>query len=353
MTTCAFGLLAVIAIGLIGATLLPFIETKWWFVRLLDFPRVLFGLGLVLAALALAPFAGRFPRATLTLELGVLAALGTNAAVLWPYRPGQRAVAADCPVERTLSVMIANVQLGNRDAAPLLDTVAREKPDLFLAMETNEWWDKALAPVARDMPNEVKKITGSYYGIHFFSRLPVVDPEIRFFADRDTPAVVTGVTMRDGEGVRFVGLHPKPPLPGQSSLGRDAELYAAGRMLRREPGPALLAGDLNATPWEAAVARMRRIAGLADPRRGFGYVASWDTKRVWTRWPLDNIFNRGGFDLLSLERFAPFGSDHFPYMVRFCRNAGATAAPPAPESAGDEAAVNEAFAGAGVRGTGP
>ncbi|MCJ2062761.1 hypothetical protein MKK63_08575 [Methylobacterium sp. J-088] len=56
--------------------------------------------------------------------------------------------------------------------------------------------------------------------------------EIRHLAGQDTPAVVTGVTLRTGEVVDFVGIHPKPPQPWQSARGRDAQLYAAAAVLR-------------------------------------------------------------------------------------------------------------------------
>lgn len=351
--TAAFWLVAVVAVALMAVTVLPFIHTTWWVIRLMAFPRLLFGIGLMVVALALLPFVRRRPKATGALVLGVLAALATNAVVLWPYRPHAGGAAATCPADRTLSVMIANVQLGNREAGPLLAALADQKPDLFLAMETDAWWDQALRPVGADMPHAVQKITGSYYGIHFFSRLPLVDPTIHAFAGRDTPSVVTGITLRNGETVTFVGMHPRPPLPGQSSAGRDAELYAAGQLLRDKAGPALLAGDLNATPWGQAIERMRRVAGLEDPRRGYGYVASWNAKVWWARWPLDNIVDRGGFDTVSLQRLGAFGSDHFPYIVRLCRRTGATSPPPGPESDDDREAIGDARSRVGLQPSSP
>ena len=333
---------------LTAASVLPFVDTKWWVIRLMDFPRVLYMVGLITAAVALLPFLRRFTWATMVLLGMAAAAFVTNAAILWPYFSNGGTAVASCPAERTFSVMIANVELGNRESAPLLTSVAEQKPDLFLAMETDDWWDKALQPLAAAMPHTVQKITGSYYGIHVFSRLPLVDPEIHAFANRDTPSVVTGVTLRTGETVTFIGMHPKPPLPGQSSLGRDAELYAAGEMLRDKAPPAILAGDLNAVPWEQSMERMRRIAGLVDPRRGYGYVASWNAKRWWAKWPLDNIFDRGGFNVISLERLAPFGSDHYPYIVRFCREPLSSFAKPAPNGDGDREDIGAAFKDAGV-----
>ena len=345
------GLLCVLGIAvaaLAAATFLPFVYTKWWFVRLMDFPRVLYMIGLVALGLTLLTFLRRFTWTTLVLLSAVAASLVTNVVILWPYRPSGDTTVANCPAERTLSIMIANVELGNRESAPLLKAVAEQKPDLFLAMEIDDWWDKALQPIAADMPHTVQKITGSYYGIHFFSRLPLVDPTIHVFANRDTPSVVAGVTLRNGETVTFIGMHPKPPIPGQSSLGRDAELYAAGQMLRDKAPPAIVAGDLNAVPWEQAVERMRRIAGLVDPRRGYGYVASWNAKRWWAKWPLDNIFDRGGFGVLSLERLDAFGSDHYPYTVRLCRETSSPSEKPAPVGEDDREAIDAAFKDTGI-----
>lgn len=97
---------------------------------------------------------------------------------------------------------------------------------------------------------------------------------IRHLAGQDTPAIVTGVTLRSGETVDFVGIHPKPPQAWQSARARDAQLYAAADVLRMRVEPGILAGDLNATPWEIAVERMARLSGLIDPRQGYGYVAT-------------------------------------------------------------------------------
>lgn len=351
LKSVTIGMLCVCGVAvtaLAAATFLPFVHTKWWLVRLMDFPRVLYIVGLVAVGVALLAFLRRFTWTTVVLLSAVLAALVTNAVILWPYRPSGGTAVASCPAERTLSVMIANVELGNHESAPLLKAVADQKPDLFLAMEIDDWWNAALQPIAADMPQTLEKITGSYYGIRFFSRLPLVDPTIHVFANRDTPSIVTGVTLRTGETVTFIGMHPKPPLPGQSSLGRDAELYAAGQMLRNRASPAILAGDLNAVPWEQAVERMRRIAGIVDPRRGYGYVASWNAKRWWAKWPLDNIFDRGGFGVLSLERLAPFGSDHYPYVVRLCRDTPSIPEKPAPLGEDDRDAINAAFEATGV-----
>lgn len=327
MTRIVHAVLAAVAALLVVASFLPAIRTEWWAIRLLDFPRLQIGIALVVLGLLLAPFARRAPRANGLLVVGIVAAVAAHVVTLWPYRPVGAAVAADCPAEDSLSVMVANVLLGNRTAAPLLRMIDREKPDLLLAMETNAWWDEAFAPLKRTMPFGIQKITGSYYGIHLFSRLPLVDPEIRYLVDDRTPSIVTGVTMPNGDRVDFVGVHPKPPLPWQSALGRDAELYAAALLLRDRKEPGILAGDLNATPWEEAVERSRRVARLIDPRRGYGYVPTFSATSWVASWPLDHVFHQGGFATVSLKRLEAFGSDHYPYVVRLCRRRDVAGAP--------------------------
>ncbi|GJE57728.1 endonuclease/exonuclease/phosphatase family protein [Methylobacterium thuringiense] len=334
------------ATALVACTLLPLVPTEWWAVRLLDFPRLHWAIGLMVVGVGVLLFPSTARWLTGLVLAAVLLALAVNVTILWPYRPDGGGHVEACPADRSLSVLIANVQLGNSNSPGLLDTVGRADPDLFLAMETDAWWDGALDPLRKRMPNVLKRITGSYYGIELYSRLPLVNGEIRHLANRETPAIVTGVTMRTGETIDFIGLHPKPPLPWQSSLGRDAELYAAAGILNERVEPGILAGDLNATPWEIAVERMRRLSGLVDPRRGYGYVATWNAGSSWLRWPLDQIFHEGGFEPVSIERLDAFGSDHFPYLARLCRRTGPPVDPVAPPDASDVTAANDTLAAA-------
>lgn len=340
--------LVLVALALSAASLVPLVPTEWWAVRLLDFPRLPLAFALAAVCLALVPFLRRNPGMTATALALVTCALVVDLWILWPYLPGSTQRIEACPVERKLSVLVANVQLGNRNARPLVEAVEREQPDLFLAMETDAWWDEALTPLRASMPHGLQRITGSYYGINLLSRLPLVNGEVRYLAGQDTPAVVTGVTLRSGEVIDFVGLHPKPPQPWQSARGRDAQLYAAAVVLRERVEPGVIAGDLNATPWEIAVERMMRLSGLIDPRRDRGYVATWNAHSSLWRWPLDHVFHEGGFATVSVERLDAFGSDHFPYLVRLCRRSGEGPAAEMPREAGDVAAANAVLSAAGA-----
>ena len=217
--------------------------------RLLDFPRLPLAAALAAVGIGLLFFLRGAPRSTAPVLAIVVCALVVDVWVLWPYLPTHGLRVDACPAGRRLSVLVANVQLGNRNAKPLVEAVERTEPDLFLAMETDAWWNEALKPVLASMPHALQRITGSYYGIHFFSRLILVNGEIRHLGGQDTPAVVTGVTLRSGEVVDFVGVHPKPPQawavrtrPGRPALRggrRPARPCRAGRPRRRPERHAL------------------------------------------------------------------------------------------------------------------
>ncbi len=333
MSIVAFHFLAAIALAFVAASFLPLIDTYAWWVRMTDFPRLQFGVALVVLAVLLLPFVRLFPKRTATLLLLMGAAVAFHAYVLWPYLPtGTAYRASGCASERSLSVLVANVHLKNEPDGELVRMVRRRRPDLLLTMEIDAGWDRALNVLEDELPYPIQRITGTAFGIHLQSRLPLVSPEIRHLAGQNTPQIVTGVRLRSGEIIQFLGIHPRPPLPSQSALGRDAVLMNAALIARASERSTVLAGDLNATPWEDAVERMQIVAGLVDPREGYGYVPTYDALSWWMAWPLDQVFYQPGFATVSLERLDNFGSDHYAYLVRLCRvPSGQSPAPPAPD----------------------
>ncbi|ROO25974.1 endonuclease/exonuclease/phosphatase family protein [Salinisphaera orenii] len=329
MRLLLFILVVLAGLTLCGASLLPLIDSDRWWVRFADFPRL--QLAILLGALVLVStaFLRRYPKAAASLIVAMLIVIVHHAVVLWPYRPtGSRMAQQNCPTEGRLSVMVANVQLSNNPNGRLLEQVRRAQPDVLLILEANDDWTEALAPLAETMPHRRIHTTGSYFGIALYSRLPLVSPEVRYLAGQNTPQIVTGLELRTGEVVDFLGVHPRPPHPSQSALGRDAVLLKAGLLLRDADRPGVIAGDLNATPWERAVGEMQRLARLVDPRAGYGYLPTYDANSWWMAWPLDHVFYEPGFAVAQLERGARFGSDHYPYIARLCRVEPGRSAPP-------------------------
>ncbi len=323
-------LYAVAALGaaIVIASILPYVPSDRWWVRMADFPRLQLLVAAVTVLAVLLLFGSRASRWRWPLAAALgLAALG-HAITLFPYRPGGGDLIENCPAGQRVSVLVANVLMTNERSEDLFAAIDALDPDLVLALETNRYWARELAQLRPRYPHLVERIGDEYYGLQLYSRLPLSKARIVLPAGLGEPAVSADLRLRSGESVRFLGLHPKPPKPSQSTATRDAQLYAAGLDVRETPVPAIVAGDFNATPWETTVARMRRIGGLIDPRHGYGYIATFDSKSPVMRWPLDHVLHTAGLATVRLARGREFGSDHFPYFAELCRTAEGGEAPP-------------------------
>ena len=296
------------------------IETNAWWVRMTDFPRIHYIIGFLLILGGIA--AAQFMNGKLRLALGLLAlsALIYNESKLAPYLWTGEANKLTCEDADTFSLMLANVKMGNRSANTLLQLVNKHSPDLFLAMETDEWWDDKLAALEGAMPHAAQRITGGYFGMHFFSRLPLSQTEVIFPVEQDAPSLLTNVELPSGRHIRFIGLHPRPPHPGESSTGRDAQLMWAALQARDSKLPNVIGGDLNAVPWEDTVERLQRVGGFIDPREQYGYKATYDANSWFMYWPLDQILHQADLTMTSLEVLSSYGSDHYPVLATLCHS---------------------------------
>ncbi len=306
-------------VPLIALTLLPLVRSGAWWIRIWDYPRL--QLAVLLAATAgaaggLAAWDGAGP-AEWGLIAATLAALGWQVVQIVAYTPlypVESKPAADGS-GRGVRLLIANVLMENRDADRLLAIVADADPDLVLAVETDAWWARALAPLRRDYPHVVAEPRPNTYGMHLFSRLPLRDVEIHHLVRDEIPSVFARVRLASGDWCDLWCLHPEPPQPANDTDERDAELVIVGRRIAGARGPTIVAGDLNDVAWSHTTRLFQRISRLLDPRVGRGMYATYSAKVPVLRWPLDHIFHDDHFRLARLRRLGAFGSDHFPVLV--------------------------------------
>ncbi|NNM27175.1 MAG: endonuclease [Phycisphaerales bacterium] len=308
--------LMILAGIVIVATALPALPCTRWWAQASGFPRPqLVGLGLlVLAALPI------------TLEWGLAAAVVTGLLVLaiaiqlwrilpytrlWRVQAQANDEAADAP---KLSIMIANVQMENRDAAKVRHLIAVQAPDVVLLVEPNEWWSSQLASLETTYPHHVLRPQDNTYGMLLFSKLPLHETEVRELLNEGVPSIRTDLELTDGRRVRLYAVHPPPPMLGhaEDSVPRDAELILVAREVADSTMPTIVAGDLNDVAWSQTTRLFQRLSGLLDPRVGRGMFNSFHAGHVWMRWPLDHIFFSPAFHLRSLQRLPAIGSDHFP-----------------------------------------
>lgn len=342
---------------MVAATLVPLIRSDHWAVRVLDFPR------LQITAVSATVFIvylwmRKDPDAADHVFFGVLAlCLGYQLVRMWPYTPLHRKqvrrITSPDPA-RSLSVLISNVLMTNRDSSKLRALIHRYDPDVILAVETDSWWEQELREFERSHPECLKRPQANTYGMLLYSRLPLVDPQIRTLVQDDVPSIDTGLRLRSNDVVNLRCLHPRPPVPGEStrSTERDAELLLVAEELKGRDGPSLVVGDLNDVAWSHTNGLFQKISGLLDLRIGRGLYSTFNANWPLIRFPVDHAFVSSHFQVETFAVLPHVGSDHFPVFARLVLTAAAPVVNEQPReaTAGDEQEAREKIARAAAIG---
>ena len=315
-----FPIIATLVGLILLATLLPFSRRTEWMIRDLDFPR------LQIAFLALATLAAELTLLdisdadTIALAAVTVACLLYQAWWIFPYTrlyPNEVKAALDVDEAERIRILTANVLAPNHNAEGLLALIREHRPDVFVTLESDDWWQERLDTLEGDYPYSMKCPLDNLYGMHVYSRLALEDTAIQFLVEDDIPSMHALVVLESGRKVRMHFLHPAPPSPTEhdESTERDAELLVVAKSVAGLDTPVVVAGDLNDVAWSVTTRLFRKISGLLDPRIGRGMFNTFHAGIPFLRWPLDHLFHSRHFTLSFIRRLPKFGSDHFPMLV--------------------------------------
>lgn len=314
-------ILLVLAAILLTATLVSLIGTNRGVVRMLDFVREpAIYLAALLAVLAL--FLAR-PRRLLVIAL-LVATIAINLWRIWPYTflaGSSMPLPDDVDGMSCANVLSFNVLQSNDRYGETAALIERSDPDILLLMETDQAWLDALEPQLSRYGYRLDRPLDNRYGMAFATRLEVERAQMVDTIGANTPTLYATLRMDDGARFELIGLHPRPPLPGQTTDTRDASIARAGAQTPEGLGNVLAIGDFNDVPWSSTTRAFVREGGYRDPRAGRGSFASFPADMIALGWPLDQIFIRGGVKVESLEiagSVGSVGSDHRPLLARLC-----------------------------------
>ncbi|MBK1882260.1 endonuclease/exonuclease/phosphatase family protein [Luteolibacter pohnpeiensis] len=309
----------ILALLVIAGTFVPRLRSDIWIVRSWDFPQVQLALVGIFAGagMLICDFQGLWWHGAILILLGL--ALVRLGLVIFPYTrlAKQRVVSGNGKTR--LSVMVSNVLMSNRESEKLIELLRTYEPDLFVALETDQWWVDQLAEVAGDYPHAVELPQDDTYGMLLRSRIPLENAEVEYLVRKNIPSIHFAVELDDGTHVQMHALHPKPPFPDEdtSSTDRDAELMMVGKRVKDHPGPSIVFGDMNDVAWSHTTRLFQRTSSLLDPRMGRGFFSTFHAEHRWMRWPLDHLFVSREFRVCRMERLPYVGSDHFPIFAEF------------------------------------
>lgn len=320
-----FGLLAVIALS---ATLIPFIPTRQWYIRIFDYPRLQ---TFVIAVAALAwyfTFYFKRGRRGYLFVLMFFIVIVVQAYKAWPYTIlGHKQVlqSEGEPKDTTaISLLICNVLQTNTRYNRVLEKIKQYDPDVLITTESDSIWQNRLSALHAGYPYRVPIPLSNTYGMHLYSRLPLSESKVRFLVEPDIPSIRTRLQLRSGEWITLFIVHPRPPVPTEASDSRerDAEIILVAREARKEKGGVIVAGDFNDVAWSETTELFQRVSGFLDPRRGRGFYNTFHADIPVFRWPLDHIFHSSHFKLVKMKRVGRVNSDHFPMFVKLSYEPG-------------------------------
>ena len=301
-----------------------------WWIRGVDFPRIqilVIGLVSLVGLLVLAP---QWESWDVVLLLALIGAGGLQLRMVLPYtRLWKKEVRQALPIPDAVQIklMVSNVLTPNDNTQALVDLVQQKNPDILITLESDQKWQDALSVIEPDYPYNVKVPLDNLYGMHLYSKLELIDPEVKYLLIDDIPSIHTQLRLPNDEVIWLYCLHPMPPSPTEAdkSTTRDAELLMVGRHINENNQTAILAGDLNDVAWSKTTLMFQRISGLLDPRIGRFFINTFHVNYPFLRWALDHIFHSPCFTLVNIERLPSIGSDHFPVMTTLQYEACATA----------------------------
>ncbi len=305
---------------MIAATAIAWLRTDAWWVRIFDFPRAQIAVTSIVVLLAFGLTTEPFSRTDQLFLLSLGVSTLFQGAMMYPYLPfaKKQVQASQNPrPASSLNLLTANVLMTNRQAGRLLQLVRQADPDIILTVETDAWWQVQLSELQQTHPYTVQQAQDNTYGMLLFSRLELIDAQVKFLIQDDVPSIHASVRLRSGQQVSLHCLHPRPPFPTEDerSTERDAELLLVGKAIKAKDLPVVVMGDLNDVAWSRTNGLFQDISGLLDPRIGRGFFNTFHAQIPFLRFPLDHFFHSNHFRLIRFQRLADFGSDHFPVFV--------------------------------------
>ncbi len=236
-----------------------------------------------------------------------------------------------------LRVMTYNVKWGRDGTGEIVREIADARPDLLMLQDTGRTME---GPVGQYLRSWNVRTFGQYV---IASRLPLGKAQVRWISFPGAPhtSLRCELTLA-GARVALLDAHLLTPREGLTAVKDEAaeggiselELNAADRLVearkladavRREQGPVILCGDLNAPP-PSLVCRTLEQAGLhdafAEGGRGYGYTYGHNLRLAHSYTRIDHIYLSRGLRSLRCWTGGSRGSDHRPVVADIALSPG-------------------------------
>jgi endonuclease/exonuclease/phosphatase (EEP) superfamily protein YafD len=191
--------------------------------------------------------------------------------------------------------------------------VRKEKPDVAFFMEVDDAWLEHLLALTNEFPYVVAHPRSDNFGVALFARAKPAQMDI-IWPGGEVPSVIATIPM-GATNVTFIGTHPVPPGSHEAWSFRNLQLDEVAALAARSPGPVVVAGDLNMSPWSPFFRKFAEASRLKDSQPGFGFQPTWPTIQPILYIPLDHVLVSRDIAVVDRRTGTRVGSDHLPVIV--------------------------------------
>jgi endonuclease/exonuclease/phosphatase (EEP) superfamily protein YafD len=212
----------------------------------------------------------------------------------------------------SLRVMSFNLLTSNPHKQRVLDYLLAADADVICLLEFDGKWQAALAPLHAKYPHRLTDPRPDNFGIAVYSRIPLEKAAVLDLGEAGLPSIEARLS-RQGRGLVVIATHPVPPAGRRNAAWRDSQLAHLANHVSQLQVPALVVGDLNATPWSAGV-RILTASGLGFRSLAPAWMPTWRARSVFAI-PIDHALATAPL-LITRRSIGPdLGSDHRPLLV--------------------------------------
>ncbi|WP_428665441.1 endonuclease/exonuclease/phosphatase family protein [Runella sp.] len=220
---------------------------------------------------------------------------------------------ANSPDKADITLYHANVLYKNHDFSLVTQQIREENPDFF---SINEATPALIA--------HLKKTFTKEYPYTFFV---VAKNDTEVFVGSQTPIVVDSAatfaikglikfsTVVQDKPVTIIACHAYNPIKETDFIIRNQQLRHIAALVKKEPNPTIVVGDLNITPWSVIYRQFISASGLINSRKGFGLNPSWPSWMPLMLIPIDHCLINDQLETVAFRTGKYNKSDHYPLLI--------------------------------------
>jgi endonuclease/exonuclease/phosphatase (EEP) superfamily protein YafD len=311
-----FLLLQSFLITVMASPMLPASDGPWWLDNLVGL-QLQWG---ILAALSVVAGWRLLPAiARWLLPIYAILLLVNFAGLYVPTGPANKSSAG-------FSIAQLNLRYDNPHAMAVFSGLLETNHDLIIIQEVSDRQVALLESLRHSYPYAMgsMSVSGHSPGHVLLSKWPLQKRRIHNLGYADGSVIDAEIVLGDqGPTVRILALHPAAPRTRALWQLRNSTLAFITREVATSQLPRqVVVGDLNATPWSAALRQLLRDGGLSGSGNGDGYLPTWSWinsipgLRLLTSAYIDHCLVTSGLVVSDKQSRIVPGSDHRLVVTR-------------------------------------